>query len=484
MMPQRASAAPQTALVVRQLLQAGAVGSIVVVGLMANDWVASLALIFLYAGWKLLKENGPPVVAASFTAQWIQVNGALIYFALTGRAVYQLRTSDYRPMVLIGMAAITALFAGFYFGARFRGKGSTTRYIGTLLPFSTYQIALGYGVALATSSALQQFAWSAVGLTQFLLVFNRVRYVLLFFLITRLARPTPRFAAIGAVLALEVALGFTGFFADFREPLLVAGLAIFGSMDRRKVSTWVTICSIVFLTLASALVWTAIKPIVRKSYESNASTIGKLNFAMSAAASTVSPGESFMVSHADTLVSRLWSIYYPALALKRVPMIVPYENGAILMSAVDNVLTPRLLNPDKPALPSPSDEVRKYAGVWVRGRESNTSIAFGYVGESYVDFGLPWMFAPIFAYGLLIGVAYRLLIARIRYAELRVGLTIVVVWSMLGSYETSWVMMIGPAITILVALGGGALILDRYLWFSAARKMNGQPSPVALRIPA
>src|SRR5689334_18011395 len=88
-MRQRASAAPQTALVVRQLLQAGAVGSIVVIGLMANDWVASLALIFLYAGWKLLKENGPPVVAASFTAQWIQVNGALIYFALTGRAVYQ-----------------------------------------------------------------------------------------------------------------------------------------------------------------------------------------------------------------------------------------------------------------------------------------------------------------------------------------------------------------------------------------------------------
>lgn len=87
---------------------------------------------------------------------------------------------------------------------------------------------------------------------------------------------------------------------------------------------------------------------------------------------------------------------------------------ASIRSAVDNVLTPRLFNPDKPAIPSPSDEVRKYAGVWVRGRESSTSIAFGYVGESYVDFGLPWMFIPILAYGLLIGVAYRLLIARIR----------------------------------------------------------------------
>src|SRR5437868_2359145 len=110
----RRSVAPQTALVVRQLLAAGAVGSIVVIGLLANDWIASVALIVLYAGWKLLKENGPPVVAASFTAQWIQVNVAVIYFALTGRAVYQLQTSDYRPMVLIGLAAIAALFAGFY----------------------------------------------------------------------------------------------------------------------------------------------------------------------------------------------------------------------------------------------------------------------------------------------------------------------------------------------------------------------------------
>lgn len=480
----RAYVAPATALVLRQLLEAGAVGSIVVIGLLANDWVASVGLIVLYAGWKLLKENGPPVVAASFTAQWIQVNVAVIYFALTGRAVYQLRTSDYRPMVLIGLAAIAALFGGFYLGAGFRRKASTTRYIGTLLPFSTYQIAIGYAGALAVSSVLQQFAWNATGLTQFLLVFNRVRYVLLFFLITRLARPTPRLVAIGAVLLLEVALGFTGFFADFREPLLIAGLAILGSMDRKKISTWVTIASIVALAVASAVVWTAIKPIIRKTYASNTSTIGKLNSAMSAAASTVSPGQSFMVFHGDTLVSRLWAVYYPALALKQVPMIEPYENGAILMAAVDNVLTPRLFNPDKPAIPSQSDEVRKYSGVWVHGRESNTSIAFGYVGESYVDFGLPWMFAPILVYGLLIGVAYRLLVARIRHAELRVGLTIVLVWSMLGSYETSWVMMIGPAITILCVLGGSALALDRFLWSSKAKKMHALTSPVVLRLQA
>jgi hypothetical protein len=45
--------------------------------------------------------------------------------------------------------------------------------------------------------------------------------------------------------------------------------------------------------------------------------------------------------------------------------------------------------------------------VWVAGPESGTSIAFGYAAESYVDFGIPWMFLPVAAYGALMGVAYR-----------------------------------------------------------------------------
>jgi hypothetical protein len=468
-------------LVLSQLLRAGLVGSVVLIGLLANDWIASVALIALYTGWKLLNENGPPVIAASFTLQWVQVTAAVVYFALTGRAVYQMRYSDYRPMVLIGLAAIAALFAGVYLGAGLRRKASTTQYIGSLLPFNTRQIAVAYCGALAISGLVQRFAWSAAGWTQGLLVLNRVRFVLLFFLITRLVRPRPRLTAIAALLLLEVALGFTGFFADFREPLLVSGLAIVGAMDRRKFSTWMLIASIVLLAVSSALIWTAIKPTVRKSYVASASTMGRLNSAVNAAASTVSPAGSRVGAEVDTLVSRLWSVYYPALALKRVPSVVPYENGTILMAAVDNVLTPRLFNPDKPAVPSPSDEVRKYAGVWVRGSESNTSIAFGYVGESYVDFGVPWMFAPIFVYGLLIGVAYRLLTTRIKHAELRAGLTIVIFMGVLGSYETSWVMMIGPAITTLAILGGAGIALDRFLCSLKADKMQSFNSPAELR---
>jgi len=47
----------------------------------------------------------------------------------------------------------------------------------------------------------------------------------------------------------------------------------------------------------------------------------------------------------DALVERVWDIYYTALALDRVPSVMPFEEGAIMSTAIQHVLTPRFLNP-------------------------------------------------------------------------------------------------------------------------------------------
>ena len=110
----------------------------------------------------------------------------------------------------------------------------------------------------------------------------------------------------------------------------------------------------------------------------------------------------------DTLVDRMWTIYYPALALARVPSVIPHTNGQIFGAALLHIVTPRVFFPNKGELPSDSDEVRKYANVAVAGREVSTSIAFGYSAESYIDFGLPWMFAA----GVLLRRVHRRLLRR------------------------------------------------------------------------
>jgi hypothetical protein len=464
----------------RGLLILAGVGAIVVTGFLADDWIASASLIVLFAGWKYLsREPGPPIIAAAFSYQWLQVTVGIFYFALTGRRVIEMQTDDYRPMVWIGLASVIVLFTGFYIAGRFRRIRRMRHSVPILLPWTTYRIAVTYGITVAISGALQETAWTMSGLTQVILVFSRVRYVFLFFLITRLSKPRVRIPLITAIVLTEVVLGFTGFFADFREPLVIIGVAMFGTMDRKKAGSWLIVGSIALLALGSALIWTSVKSIVRQQYIESVSASQRLNTIATVTGSTLTLGAEKWKGETDHLVSRIWSVYFAGLAYKRVPDVIPFEDGAILRGAIENVVVPRLFFPEKAVLPSSSDEVRKYSGVWVEGRETNTSFAFGYVGESFVDFGLPFMFLPIFILGLVLGFGYYWLNTRIVFDELRVGVTIVIFWATMGLYESSWVMIIGPSITIFTVLGGGSVLLDKVLRSSTRKSGLRSRTPPA-----
>lgn len=418
----------------------------------------------LYVGMRfMLHDPGPPVAGLAFANQWLQVMAGIVWFILSGRKVMEMRTPEYRPMVIIGLICIACLFTGFYVASGNRRKSRARVRAWKALPWTTTQMAVIYVTLAAVSGLLTEIAWSTSGLTQAILVFSRVRYVLLFLLVTRLVRPPAKWWLIAATIGLELALGFAGFFADFREPLIIAAVAVFGALDRRQAKTWVIVACLGLLAISSALIWTAIKPIIRKNYVGYSTRSERLNAVLTVTGITFARTPDIWKYEGDSMVSRIWSVYFPGLALTRVPSVLPYENGAILRGAIENVLAPRLFFPEKPVLPSQSDEVRKYSGVWVGGRETNTSYAFGYAGESYVDFGIPYMFLPIFVFGLLFGFAYRFFNSRIKHDELRTGLLIVLTWSTLGIYEASWVMLIGPTITIVVLLGGSAMFLDAVL---------------------
>jgi hypothetical protein len=193
-----------------------------------------------------------------------------------------------------------------------------------------------------------------------------------------------------------------------------------------------------------------------------------------------SPNE--ILSDVDLFVDRLWAVYYPALALSRVPALLPHERGEILREAVLHALTPRVLFPDKPPVESDSEKVRRYAGVFVAGPEENTSIAFGYAGEAYVDFGLPLMFAPVLAFGLLMGAAYQGLLRVIRHRELGVAAVTVIFWLSLYLFERSWINMLGLSLTLIAYLGSATFLIDRLLlWRSSEARPRPTRPPIAAR---
>jgi hypothetical protein len=155
--------------------------------------------------------------------------------------------------------------------------------------------------------------------------------------------------------------------------------------------------------------------------------------------------------------------------VSRVPEVLPHEDGAIMWSALRHMVTPRILFPDKDVLPSDSELVRKYTGIPVAGADQNTSIAFGYAAESYVDFGIPLMFVPSILYGCLMGLLYRAVYRVMYHRELAVALVSVVFWLSLYLFERSWIKTFGLSLTLVIYLGAVVWLLDRHFRAAAAK---------------
>jgi len=96
-------------------------------------------------------------------------------------------------------------------------------------------------------------AWDVPALTQGVLAIVFGRFALLFLIFNRLSQPPIRSGWIAVLLAGETLLGLTGYFAGFREPLMIAAMAVTGALDRRKVKHWVVLGAVGVVMLAAGV---------------------------------------------------------------------------------------------------------------------------------------------------------------------------------------------------------------------------------------
>jgi hypothetical protein len=138
-----------------------------------------------------------------------------------------------------------------------------------------------------------------------------------------------------------------------------------------------------------------------------------------------------------------------------------------MTTALQHVMTPRILVPDKQDVESDSLQVRRFAGIYVAGPEQNTTISFGYAIQSYIDYGIPAMFVPVLLFAIIMGAAYRFLLRMLVHREISVAVVTVIFWMSLYAANKSWAKLIGLSLTLLVYLGGFTFLIDRYLASSA-----------------
>ena len=445
-------------------------------GLYADDWLISASILVLWAIWKLtLTNDGLFVVPMALTFQWVQSTIGLFYLGITGRMLDAIQRSDWRPMVMIGLGCCLALAIGFRLGLQMlrppRAGEDRPEFA-----FSFKLLVIIYVITIVLEGGLNTAVRAFPSLRQIVITFDEARLGILYLLLRRFFRPVPQWGRIVGVVGFEVILGITGFFAGFREPLVLTGLAMLEIFDRRNLRHWTAATVMAVVTVAFGLVWMGIRSEYRRDYvqmdnfkADRGARIARIGDLVSGFLH--SDGDEFIKTF-DNFIDRMWPIYYPALAVARVPGHLPHTDGAILGAAVRHITMPRVFFPDKGELSSDSEMVRKYSGVWVAGAEMSTSIAFGYAAESYLDFGIPWMFLPVFVFALVMGLVYRVVAARIKHVDLMVGYTTVTFWFVLYLFERSWVVMLGETVGLIVYVGLPLLLLDRFLLVRYERRQT------------
>jgi hypothetical protein len=432
-----------------------------------DDALAAAAVVVLWLCIKLTStQDRVYALPLALCFHWSQTSLGVFYYGLTGRTVPAIYSSDYRPMVLLGLGCCLALAAGIKVGL-FTRKPPDPDVPRPGFAFGFSLLVIAYVASIFVEGSLLAIAPSYPTIRQILTTLDTARLGVLFLLLRRLCSPKPRWSLIAAVVGIEVTLGITGFFAGFREPLVLAALAVLEVFDRRNRQHWVAVTVSVLAAVTLGLVWMGIRGQYRRDYSEldqfNQSRSARINRVRDLAGAFLNADPADMWGTADALVERLWAVYYPALALERVPKVLPHTGGAILGAALTHIVTPRVFFPDKPELPSDSDSVRKYSNVHVAGRESDTSIAFGYSIESYIDFGVPLMFLPVFAFGIFVGAAYAMFRAVIWHRELFVAFGTVAFWLSVYLFERSWATMLGTTMSLMIYLGPPVVLLDRFL---------------------
>ena len=334
-------------------------------------------------------------------------------------------------------------------------------------------LVMTYIAATAVAGGVHEFAWSFPSITQAIIAVSFLRLGLLYLVLRRLVADD-RWTVMAWCCCSRSGSAFTGFHAGFREPLIMAVLAFLERFDRRNVRHWVSLGVLCAAMAVLGVTWISVRVNYRERYladEAFAQNRGaRFDSITAAARQWAAQDTSQFYGNVDVFIDRLWAIYYPALAVARVPDVVPHTDGKLMLDTLQFVFMPRIFFPDKPEVGSDSELVRRYSGVWVAGANEDTDIAFGYAAESYIDFGVPLMFLPVFIWGTFMGVCYAGMFKYFRHRDIAVSVTTVICWLTLYLFERSWTKTIGLGGTLMIYVGSLSFVLDR-LWFEKFRNV-------------
>ena len=398
--------------------------------------------------------------------QLSQVVMPLIYANLVGVPLQNVSKNlgEMTSTTWFALAAILSLVIGMWcgqLGPRSRVDLELQLEAKTWSPQSAFVFCL---VTVALAAVFEILGGLYAGLQQPALAASRVEWLGVFVLACVCSAQRRGYGYLMLVVCMEVIKGFSGYFGDFKEVFFV--LLVGTISGRSKLSARTILPGLVAASVALALgvFWSAVKQDYRTYISQGAKEQVVLASAEDRFAFLIDrllkfDGEE--MRRGFYLLAVRWS-YTDILAatMRNVPARVPFQDGALMGTAVMHVLQPRLLFPDKPGLASDTDMTVRYSGVRfdIGNNAANTSISLGWVGEFYVDYGFVGALVASFIFGLLLGRSVKVINSLVSLpAIVNGGLTLMLMMTV-TSFEQNFLKMMGSFLMTL-------MIIFLFRWF-------------------
>ena len=380
----------------------------------SNTLLSLLAVAVLGFGFLMLwRPNVSPILVFVFGYQWLQASTKIFRANLLGVGVDELSQfgGQLSSAIFLSLVGLVFLAMGMRWGAGPARPSDTVVLRDDVLVKSPLFWLRLYIAALLIATVAQVGASVVPGLSQPLLAVASLKWAFywIFTYITFTRPDGPRRLWL-IVFSLELALGFGGYFSEFRTILLMTLLALVPAGLKLNIVRIISLVSVGVLTIGLGIVWTAIKPDYRDflSQGERAQVVYvKYGDSLAYAATLISALDKIALEKAaNDLADRISYVEFFARAVDYVPAMVPYEGGAIWGDALVRPLMPRLFFPDKSVI-NDSDRTNEFTGVRVATADEGASVSIGYMGEAYIDFGPYFMMVPIFLLGWGLGRFYR-----------------------------------------------------------------------------
>ncbi len=380
----------------------------------------------------LWRKEEPPIFVFTSMYQWLQASVKIFHANMYNEPLkYFQKYEGTEQAIWLSITGVVVLSAGIRLILNNIKVISDKEIRKELKVFSINRLFFTYIIIFVAVVFLDKIKFYFLQFSQIIVSVMQIKWAIFFILIVKILKEGEKKYYIISIIFLEVIIGFSGYFADFKEVFFFFFVTFLTVRYHIEIKSVLPLAIAFVLLFFLAVFWTSIKDEYRTFVRagssaqvvrvSNSQKIKKFkelwnNFTK----------EHFAIAF-NAMLERIAYVDFFGATIDYVPFYRKHTNGAVWATSVKHILMPRLLFPDKKILPSDSEHTMKYTGIILASTEQGASFSIGYMGDSYIDFGIYGMFIPIFFLGLLWGGIYKLFLLKSKYKLLGLSFATVVI---------------------------------------------------------